>query len=257
MSVNEEALVLLARTSHGDARSLLNALEGIVHAAAAFDASPRMIDVEELERWCPKRPAAHDRAGDSHFDLISALHKSVRGGDPDAALYWLARMMEGGEDPYYLLRRLVRMAIEDIGLAEPTALQVVGETVRAYELLGSPEGDLALAYAAVYLATSPKSNAVYSAFGAAVREVRTGKAHPVPTHLRNAATPLMKQLGYGKSYRYPHDFPEGVINQDYLPDSLKHVEWYVPSPFGHEKEVKKRMDWWKQVLAEQGGDRRG
>jgi putative ATPase len=256
LGLSSAATGLLVRTSHGDARRLLNALEVVIQAAFAHDANPRVLDAEELERWLPKRPASHDRDGDSHYELISALHKSVRGGHPDAALYWLARMMEGGEDPSYLLRRLVRMAIEDIGLADPRALDVAVHAADAYERLGSPEGDLALAYAAVYLATSPKSNAVYAAFNEARTEVRTGTAHPVPRHLRNASTPMQKALGYGADYKYPHDFPSGVTEQDYLPHALRGTEWYTPTSFGHEKDIRKRMEWWNALLKEQIKERR-
>ena len=251
ISLDDEALELLARTSHGDARSLLNRLEFAVAAALAADPGARTLIPSTLEPFLVDKPTAHDRDGDLHYGLISALHKSVRGGDPQATLYYLGRMMSGGEDPLYILRRLVRMAVEDVGLADPNALTVANGAVQAYRFLGSPEGDLVLAHAAVYLATAPKSNSVYSAFGHVQRVLRQGGVYPPPLHLRNAPTRMMKDLGYGQGYRYPFDYPNSVADQALLPDALTGVEWYTPSPFGHEKEIRKRMDWWRGILKKQ------
>jgi putative ATPase len=247
-----EVLLALARTSHGDARSLLNRLEALVEAAVAAGRTGAPLDEAMTEELTAKKLAYHDRAGDEHFNLISAFHKSIRGGDPQAALYWLARMLDGGEDPMYLARRIVRIAAEDIGLADPQALQLALAAKETYRFLGTPEGELALAQASVYLATAPKSNAVYGAFGAVMGDIKGGAVHPVPLHIRNAPTTLMKQLGYGKGYVYPHDFDEGVANQSYLPDELRGRVWYEPSPFGHEKEIARRMEYWARLLQERG-----
>ena len=248
-----EALLGLARTSHGDARSLLNRLEALAEAAVAGGQTGQPLDEETTEKLLAKKLAYHDRAGDEHFNLISAFHKSIRGGDPQATLYWLARMLDGGEDPLYLARRIVRIAAEDIGLADPPALQMALAATEAYRFLGSPEGELALVQAAVYLATAPKSNAVYAAFGAVAGDIKDGAVHPVPLHIRNAPTTLMKQLGYGKGYVYPHDFDESVAEQSYLPDALRGRSWYEPSPFGHEKEIGRRMEYWAKLLKGRGG----
>jgi len=245
-----EALALLAQVAQGDARSLFNQMESLVAAAASEQPRPWRLDQADVQRLLTRRVVAHDRAGDEHYGQISALHKAVRGGDPDAALYWLARMLHAGEDPNYLLRRLTRMAAEDIGLADPSALQMASAATAGFDLVGRPEGDLLIAELAVYLATAPKSNAAYMAFGAVQQDIARGAVHPVPPHLRNAPTPFMRQLGLGKGYVYPHDFDEGVAEQDYLPPALKGRRWYSPSPFGHEKEIARRMEWWRKVLAE-------
>jgi len=251
--VSEDALRLIARTSHGDARSMLNRLEALVEAASLDGASTHALSPDDVEKLLARKLSYHDRAGDRHFDLTSAFHKSIRGGDPQATLYWLARMIEGGEEPLYVARRLVRIASEDIGLADPAALQIALAAKEAYRFLGTPEGELALAEAAVYLATAPKSNAVYAAFNEARTEIRAGEVHDPPLSLRNAPTTLMKQLGYGKGYLYPHDFDEAVADQDYLPDGLRGRTWYQPSPFGHEKEVARRMEVWRRMLEDRGG----
>jgi putative ATPase len=248
LEVAEQALRFLARTSHGDARALLNRLESVVAALRAERDPIGTVGLDDVERLSARKAVAHDRAGDSHFDLISALHKSVRGGDPQAALHWLARMLVGGEDPLYVLRRLARMAVEDIGLADPQAMTVATCALDTYRFLGSPEGDLALAECVVYLATAPKSNAVYAAFDAALDDVQGGAIYPVPLEIRNAPTRLMKQLGHGEGYLYPHDLDESVADQDYLPPELKGRSYYTPSPFGHEKEIRRRLDYWRRVL---------
>jgi putative ATPase len=179
-------------------------------------------------------PVAYDKGGEEHFNLISALHKSVRGSDPDASLYWLARMLEAGEDPLYLARRLIRMAMEDIGLADPHALVQANEAFKAFEFLGSPEGELALAQATVYLALAPKSNSVYAAFGKARELAKRTGAHPAPLHLRNAPTDLLKKLGYGRKYRYPHDDPRGWVPEVYFPENLVGAHFYEPTTRGWE-----------------------
>ena len=191
-----------------------------------------------------RRLPAYDKSGEGHYNLISALHKAVRGSDPQGALYWLARMIEGGEAPLYLARRMVRMAVEDIGLADPQALTITLAAKDAFDFLGAPEGELALAEAAVYLATAPKSNRVYAAWGAAREAARQTPAAPVPLHLRNAVTGLMKDLRYGEGYRYAHDAPNAYLPQEYLPDEVAGARFYEPGPMGLEKRIAERMAWW-------------
>jgi putative ATPase len=192
------------------------------------------------------RFALYDKSGEEHYNLISALHKAVRGSDPDGALYWLARMVRGGEDPLYLARRLVRMSVEDIGLADPEALRVAVAAWQAYHFLGSPEGELALAQAAVYLATAPKSNRAYRAWSRALEAAEKTASEPVPLHIRNAPTPEMAEWGYGAGYRYDPDEPEGVAPQHYLPEALLGLRLYEPSGFGHEKTIARRLAWWAE-----------
>jgi putative ATPase len=194
-----------------------------------------------------KRFAKYDKSGEEHYNLISAFHKAVRGSDPDGALYWLARMLAGGEDPLYLARRIVRIASEDVGLADPRALAIALSARDAYHFLGSPEGELALAQAAVYLATAPKSNRVYAAFGRATDAANEHPAEPVPLHVRNAPTALLRELGYGEGYRYAHDAPEGYVPQEYLPEALRGAHWYEPGESGYEKTVRERMEWWAAI----------
>ncbi|HET9293672.1 MAG TPA: recombination factor protein RarA, partial [Gemmatimonadales bacterium] len=189
---------------------------------------------------------AYDKSGEGHFNLISALHKAVRGSDPQGALYWLARMIEGGESPLYIARRVVRMATEDIGLADPQGLTIALAAKDAYDFLGSPEGELAIAEAVVYLATAPKSNRVYTAWGAALEAARETPAAPVPLHLRNPVTGLMKEIGYGKGYRYAHDAPEAYQAQEYLPAGLEGSTFYEPGPMGFEKRIAERIAWWQR-----------
>jgi putative ATPase len=237
LSITDEALDRLARSADGDARRALNALETAAHLVS----DGATIDVEHIESALQRRFARYDKSGEEHYNLISALHKAVRGSDADAALYWLARMLDGGEDPMYLARRLVRMAVEDIGLADPQALQVAVAARDAYHFLGSPEGDLALAEACVYLAAAPKSNRLYRGFGAAMRAARETPAEPVPLHIRNAPTSLMKDLGYGAGYRYDPDWEGGVAPQTYLPDSMAGHPFYEPGSAGSEGEVARRL----------------
>jgi putative ATPase len=240
VEADEEALSLLARGADGDARRGLGALE----TAARLVGERGRIDEGVATQALQHRFAIYDKSGEEHYNQISALHKAVRGSDPDGALYWLARMVRGGEDPLYLARRLVRMAVEDIGLADPGALQVAVAAWRAYHVLGSPEGELALAEATVYLATAPKSNRLYRGWGEAMRAAAETGSEPVPLHIRNAPTRDMKEWGYGGGYRYDPDEPEGVAAQQYLPDALRGTSFYEPGPFGFEREVRKRLAWW-------------
>ncbi len=242
LTVENEGLALIAREADGDARRALNALE----TAATLAGTGGTIDAERAQEALQRRFAHYDKSGEEHFNLISALHKAIRGSDPDGALYWLARMLEGGEDPLYLARRLIRMAVEDIGLSDPDALGIAVAARDAFQMLGSPEGDLALAEAAVYLATAPKSNRLYAAFGAARAAARDTPAAPVPHHIRNAPTTLMKDLGYGAGYSYAFESEDHITAQEYLPESLRGTRFYEPSRFGHEKRIGERLAWWAE-----------
>jgi len=241
-----EVIQGIARLANGDARTGLNTLEMIVLTTPPDASGMRRIRKENLEEALRKKAFLYDKAGEEHYNLISALHKSLRGSDPDAALYWLARMIESGEDPLYIARRMIRFASEDVGMADPQALQVALSAMEAFHFIGHPEGELALAQAAVYLATAPKSNSLYVAFGAAQRDVREKEAMPVPLHIRNAPTTLMKELGYGKDYKYPHDYPDHFVPEEYLPENLKGRIYYEPSDFGFEREVKRRLEAWRK-----------
>ncbi len=256
LEITEDALALLAREADGDARRALQALE----AAAEFvtgkgegGSGKDVLDAALVADALQKRFAKYDKGGEEHYNLISALHKAVRGSDVDGALYWLARMLAGGEDPLYIARRLVRIASEDIGLADPRALNVTLAAKDAYHFLGTPEGELALAEATVYLATAPKSNRLYVAFGDAMRAAESHPAEAVPLHIRNAPTALMRELGYGAEYRYAHDSPEGYSPQEYLPEALRGAQWYRPTEFGYEKAVKERIEWWQRLKGASGG----
>ncbi len=242
LKINDEALKLLLDQSNGDARRILNALE-----IAASLTRGREITAREVEEALQKRILLYDRAGEEHFNLISALHKSLRNSDVDASLYWLARMLYAGEDPLYIARRLVRFASEDVGLADPQALTVALRAKEAYDFLGSPEGELALAEAVVYLASAPKSNRIYVAFGQAMKDVEESPFEPVPLHIRNPVTPLMKEIGYGQEYQYAHDHPLSTTDMETFPERLKGRRYYQPGNLGFEKEVKKRIDWWEAV----------
>ena len=244
--VTEDALATMARFANGDARSALNLLQLAVATAPQPAGRPR-IDVPLLEKTLQKKTLLYDKGGEEHFNIISALHKSMRNSDPDAAVYWLARMLEAGEDPMYVARRLVRFASEDVGNADPQALTVAVAAKDAVHFIGMPEGNTALAQAAIYLATAPKSNAVYRAYGAAAEAAEHDAAAPVPLHLRNASTKLMKQLDYGKGYRYAHDEAEAVAEMDCLPDNLKGRKFYEPTERGFEKEIKRRLDGWAEI----------
>ena len=244
----DDALDHLITMSNNDARVALNALE-IAALTTPPDANgKRHISLATIEDAIQHRALTYDKSGDQHFDTISALHKSLRGSDPDAALYWLARMLEAGEDPLYIARRLVRFASEDVGMADPQALVVAMAAQQAVHFIGLPEGNLALAEAAVYLATAPKSNSLYQAYSRAQEEVKQGSSESVPLHLRNPVTPLMKDIGYGKGYKYAHDYPGHFVKQQNLPDSLKGKRFYTPSDQGYEKQILARLkDWWPET----------
>ncbi|MCP3957164.1 MAG: replication-associated recombination protein A [bacterium] len=235
-----EALDTLAQLASGDARKVYNLLELVV--ADAVSAGVSKVSEEAVQRVAQRKVLLYDKAGEEHFNLISALHKSLRESDADASIYWLARMLESGEDPHYIARRLVRFASEDIGLADPRALRQTLDAWDAYRRLGSPEGDLALAQATVYLAVAPKSNAVYTAFKAARKTVANRPADPVPKVIRNAPTRLMKDIGYGDGYVYAHDTEEGVGGLDCLPDALQGTRFYRPTARGIEKRIRDRLE---------------
>jgi putative ATPase len=242
----ESVLAFLARESDGDARRALGILEGAANlAGTGGELTPDLVKEAAQLRF-----AVYDKSGEEHFNLISALHKAVRGSDPDAALYWLGRMLAGGEDPLYVARRLIRMATEDIGLSDPSALQIAVAARDAFHFLGSPEGELALAEATVYMATAPKSNRIYAGWSEAREAARTTPGAAVPLHIRNAPTKLMKELGYGGGYRYDHDELHGVAPQSYLPEELGERSFYRPGPFGHEATIRKRLEWWAEKRAE-------
>jgi putative ATPase len=242
IAASEAVLFRIASFANGDARAAYNTLELCVRSAKAGADGSIGITAELLEDVLQRKLLRYDKSGEEHFNLISALHKSVRNSDPDAALYWLARMLESGEDPLYLARRMVRMASEDIGLAEPGALAVTLAAKEAFDFLGAPEGNLALAQAAVYLSLAPKSNALYTAYGAVQEDVQKTEADPVPLHLRNAATGLMKNIGYGEGYQYAHHYQEKVTNMQCLPDSLAGRTWYKPTDQGFEQRLRLRLE---------------
>ena len=244
--VSVEAMAAMARYANGDARSAINLLQMAVATAPQPAGRPR-VDVEVLQRTLQKKTLLYDKGGEEHFNIISALHKSMRNSDPDAAVYWLARMLEAGEDPMYVARRLVRFASEDVGNADPQALVVAVAAKDAVHFLGMPEGNTALAQAAIYLATAPKSNAVYKAYGAAAAAAEQDAAEPVPLHLRNAPTALMKDLHYGKGYRYAHDEADAVADMDCLPSNLQGRRFYDPPDRGFEREIKRRLDGWAEI----------
>jgi putative ATPase len=246
--VRAEALDHLSEMSHGDARVALNALEAAVYSAPLQGEGRRVITLPMAEEAMQRKALLYDRAGEEHYNIISAFHKSLRGSDPDAALYWLARMLEAGEDPLYVARRMVRFASEDVGLADPQALLVALASMEAFHFIGRPEGELALAEAAVFLATAPKSNAIYIAYEKAKQDVREKGALPVPLHVRNAPTKLMKDLGYGQGYKYAHDFSGGVVAQDYLPEELGSRVYYQPTNRGFEKTVSERLAAWRPKI---------
>jgi len=240
--VTEEALRHIVALADGDARRALNTLEMAVMTTRPDQNGVRHLTLKVAEEAGLKKALLYDREGEEHYNLISALHKSLRGSDPDAALYWLGRMLAAGEDPLYLARRMVRFASEDIGNADPAALQVAVAAKEAYHFLGSPEGELALAQCAVYLATAPKSNAVYAAFSEVQKDIQEQPALPVPLHLRNAPTALMRELGYAKEYKYPHHFPEAYVEQEHLPENLRDKIYYHPTDRGYESRVKEFLE---------------
>jgi len=250
INLEEKAKDFIVQMANGDARIVLSTLEFAVMTTSPDEKGIRNINLQIAQEAMQKKALVYDKAGEEHYNIISALHKSLRGSDPDAALYWLGRMLAGGEDPLYIARRLIRFATEDIGNADPQALQVAIAAKEAYHFLGTPEGELALAQATVYLATAPKSNAIYKAFGKVQKDIQETQALPVPLHIRNPVTGLMKELGYGKDYKYPHDFPYHFVDEEYLPDNLKERRYYLPTDFGFEKEIKKRMEWWRKKKEE-------
>jgi putative ATPase len=246
VDVDADALTAIAVTANGDARAALNLLELSVASAPVVDGR-RQLTVARIQESLQRRALLYDKNGEEHYNIISALHKSLRNSDPDAAVYWLARMLEAGEDPLYIARRLVRFASEDVGNADPQALVITVAAKDAVHFMGMPEGNTALAQAAIYLATAPKSNAVYEAYNAAARHAQEQTAEPVPLHLRNAPTRLMKQLDYGKGYQYAHAEPEGVADMPCLPVSLQDEKFYRPTERGFEKEIKRRLDGWELI----------
>jgi putative ATPase len=254
VELEEQALDYIAQMANGDARIALSALEFAVMTTPPDKKGIRKINLKTAEDTMQKKALVYDKGGEEHYNIISALHKSVRGSDPDAALYWLGRMLAGGEDPLYVARRMVRMASEDIGNADPQALHVTIAAKEAYHFLGSPEGELALAQAVIYLATAPKSDAVYKAFNLVQEDIQRTQALPVPMHIRNAPTRLMKNLGYGKDYKYPHDFPDHFVDETYLPENLKSRKYYFPTDFGFEKEIRKRLEWWRKKKSQAARD---
>ncbi len=245
-AIEPEVIKGICQLANGDARAALNTLEMLVLTTPSGEEGMRRIKKEDLKEILQRKAYLYDKSGEEHYNLISALHKSLRGSDPDAALYWLGRMLEAGEDPLYIARRMIRFASEDIGMADPQALQVTVAAQQAFHFVGLPEGNLALAQAAVYLATAPKSNAIYTAYQRVQRDIREVENMPVPLHIRNAPTQLMEDLGYGKDYKYPHDYPDHFIEEEYLPENLKGRTYYHPTEQGFEKEIKKRLEYWRR-----------
>lgn len=245
LELESDARTHLIRIARGDARAALNGLE--IAASLAVSGDGKRITLEDLEKALQNKALVYDKSGEEHYNIISAFHKSMRGSDPDAALYWLARMLSAGEDALYIARRMVRFASEDVGNADTNALAVALNAMESFRFLGHPEGELALAQAAVYLATAPKSNSIYTAYGAAKEEVRRSGALPVPFHIRNAPTKLMKDLGYGKGYKYAHDYRDAVVSQEHMPEQLKDKLFYFPSDRGYEKTIKSRLEKWREM----------
>ncbi len=256
---DSDALECIAYLSDGDVRVALTNLETVVfyvsgketglnHKSDKFN----LIGVDDVEKAVQKKAMMYDKAGEEHFNLISAFHKSLRGSDPDAAVYWLARMMSAGEDPFYIIRRMVRFATEDVGIADSNALTVALNAMQAYKFLGSPEGDDALFQSAVYLATAPKSNSVYMAHKKVMEKIKQTGYLPVPLHIRNASTDLMKEFGYGKGYKYAHDYKCGYVHQEYLPEELLKERFYFPTNRGYESTVKQRLEAWIALKRKSG-----
>jgi putative ATPase len=245
VELDKDASEHLILMSNGDARVALNALEIAAQATMPDDAGRRRISLKTIEEALQHRALLYDKAGDQHYDIISALHKSLRGSDADAALYWLGRMLEAGEDPLYIVRRLIRFASEDVGMADPQALVVAVAAQQAVHFVGMPEGNLALAEAVTYLATAPKSNSLYEAYSKVQQDVESTRNEPVPLHLRNPVTRLMRDSGYGEGYKYAHDYPGHFVEQQNLPDKLQGKRYYSPSDQGYEKEIAARIEaWW-------------
>jgi putative ATPase len=249
LPLDGEARASLVRMADGDGRAALTLAEEAWRAARRDE----IFDAAKLQDILQRRAPIYDKSQDGHYNLISALHKSVRGSDPDAALYYLCRMLDAGENPLYLARRVVRMAVEDIGLADPQALAIANAAKDAYDFLGSPEGELAIAQAVIYLATAPKSNAAYAAFGAAMRTAKEAGSLLPPKHILNAPTKLMKGEGYGTGYEYDHDAPDAFSGQDYFPEALGRQRFYDPPERGFEREIRKRLEYWAKLRRERGG----
>jgi putative ATPase len=245
LPLDAEARGVLVRMADGDGRAALTLAEEVWRAAREAE----IFNAEQLQEILQRRAPIYDKSADGHYNLISALHKSVRGSDPDAALYYLARMMDAGEDPLFLARRVVRMAVEDIGLADPQALVICNAAKDAYDFLGHPEGELAIAQAVIYLATAPKSNAAYKAFGAAMRVAKEGGSLLPPKHILNSPTKLMKSEGYGSGYQYDHDAEDAFSGQDYFPETLGRQTFYDPPDRGFEREIRRRLDYWAKLRA--------
>jgi putative ATPase len=249
LPLDAQARACLIRLADGDGRAALTLAEEAWRTARGSE----IFDAAKLQEILQRRAPIYDKSQDGHYNLISALHKSVRGSDPDAALYYLCRMLDAGESPLYLARRVVRMAVEDIGLADPQALVVANAAKDAYDFLGSPEGELAIAQAVIYLATAAKSNAAYTAFTAAMRTAKEAGSLPPPKHILNAPTRLMKGQGYGQGYEYDHDAPEAFSGQDYFPEALGRQRFYDPPERGFEREIRKRLEYWAKLRRERGG----
>ncbi len=250
--IDEDALSHLVRMSDGDARTALNNLETVASLIASIredplNEKPVNITLRDVERAMERKALLYDKTGDEHYNLISAFHKSLRGSDPDAATYWLSRMLSSGEDPFYISRRMVRFASEDIGNADPRAMEVALSAMEAFRFLGHPEGELALVQAAIYLATAPKSNSIYTAYGAVKAVIDQHGALPVPLHIRNAPTALMKGIGYGKDYKYAHDYKDAYVPQDYLPEKLEGQRFYIPTERGYEYRIKQLLEKWRSL----------
>ncbi len=253
VQLSEDALEELVAVASGDARIALNALEMAAGSTTADAAGRKNVGVDEIRDALQSRTLLYDRAGDQHYDLISALHKSLRDSDPDAGLYWLGRMVEAGEDPLYIARRLVRFASEDVGMADPHALVITMAAQQAVHFVGLPEANLALAQAAVYLATAPKSNALYAGYSAVQADIRKGPNEQVPLHLRNPVTGLMRQMEYGRGYKYAHDYEGHIVEQEHLPQGLRGRRYYTPSDQGYEREIAMRLRSWRVLREEPSG----
>ncbi|PKN60375.1 MAG: AAA family ATPase, partial [Deltaproteobacteria bacterium HGW-Deltaproteobacteria-11] len=247
LNVEQEALSAIVWSADGDARTALNTMEAVASLVDTGHDGERKITRSVVEEAFQKKFLLYDKGGEEHYNLISAFHKSLRGSDPDAALYWLGRMLAAGEDPLFIARRMVRFASEDVGNADPRALTLCVSAMQAFQFIGLPEGELALAQAAVYLATASKSNALYSGYGRVKETIGRTGALPVPLHIRNAPTGLMKDIGYGKGYLYAHDFEDAYVPQDYLPEPLKGQSYYSPTERGYEKIILERMEQWRKL----------
>ncbi|MBN1615251.1 MAG: replication-associated recombination protein A [Deltaproteobacteria bacterium] len=252
LRIGPEALDVIVWSADGDARAALNNLEAAASLLSSSEGGEREITRAVVEKALQKKALQYDKSGEEHYNLISALHKSLRGSDPDAALYWLGRMLAAGEEPLYIARRMVRFASEDVGNADPQALGVAIAAMQAFQFIGSPEGELALAQAAVYLAAAPKSNALYAGYGRVMETIRRTGTLPVPLPIRNAPTKLMKELGYGKDYKYAHDYEDAYVPQEYLPDRLRGTTFYRPTNRGYEKTIGERVDYWRQLRKKSG-----